>query len=498
MLGGIITAIIIPKTLGPAHYGDFNFLRDSFASLVNTIDLNSSNAHFIYSSRNSESRKISLFYLYICALVGVILISIVSVFYLTGSTNYLWPGQKISYIYAGAALGFFVYLTANLTNLSDSKGLTVTIEKYRMVITFVSIIALIMLFCLKWLSLPVYFSYALVLQFVLMAYFVYSLKRNSIFDFRPRKMSAGEVKEVAGYFYNYSSPLIVVLIAGFGINYFDRWFLQLIDGSVTQGYYSLSLRLSAVCALFTSAMTPLFMQSTARAHAEGRPEHIRIIFDKIQVFFFMAALIAVYFSLLSKEIVDIIGANEYSGAIVPITIMMLYPVHQTYGRFCGAVLLSTERTDLYRNITIFASLIGLPLSFILIAPERYFGFNLGATGLALKMVLIQAISVNMMLFAACRLIGESFMKFFSRQIGVLTILSALGLMASFIGGSLAWGDGKTGSLLKLGFSGPLYLMAALLLCLLFPWVLGLTREELFNYARAFLIYLRQGKKCNSR
>jgi len=489
LINGGVSAVIVPKSLGPAGYGDFNFLRDSFEGMVNTIDLNSSNAHFVYTSRLSDSRRVNLFQFYITMLVGVLLITLVTALYVTGKTGLFWPGQETAYIYAGAVFCYLSYLATNLTNLSDSKGLTVVTERYRRVFSLAAMAVLIALFLVSWLDLRAYFIYVMAMQALMTVTFAFILRRSGAFDFRLRKMTLDELKEVSGHFYRYSAPLVVVLFVGFAINYFDRWFLQLIGGSVTQGYYSLSLRLATVSILFTSAMTPIFMQTVAKAHAQGESAKISAIFRKIGVFYFTAAFISIFFSFHSREVVELIGGAAYSGAVVPMTVMMLYPIHQTYGRFCGAVLLSTERTDLYRNITVFTSLAGVPLSFILLAPESYFGLDLGATGLALKTVAVQALSVNLMLFAACRITGQPFMAFFSRQAAVIALLALLGFASSAAGAALFGAPGKAGSALRLLSSGSVYLPLALLLCLAFPGLLGVSREELNEYFTAFLRYI---------
>ena len=60
---------------------------------------------------------------------------------------------------------------------------------------------------------------------------------------------------------------------------------------------------------------------------------------------------------------------------------------------------STNRTKNYRNIGLFIIPIGLLVSFFLIAPESYGGFNLGAYGLVCQMLIVQLLSTNIMLFS---------------------------------------------------------------------------------------------------
>jgi len=181
-------------------------------------------------------------------------------------------------------------------------------------VTLSATAALVAIFYGGSLNLYTLFAYSIGVQLLLLVYFAVRLKRNGTFDFRPRRLAPEEVSKTLAYFYRYSSPLVFVFVTGFLINYFDRWLLQFVNGSVSQGYFSLGLRLSIVCILFSSAMTPLFIQSMARAHAEDDQERIRSTFRLTGVFYFLTAFISVFFAFHAGESVFIIGGDEYTGA----------------------------------------------------------------------------------------------------------------------------------------------------------------------------------------
>lgn len=493
LICGLVTAIIVPKSLGPAHYGDFSFIRDGFESLINTIDLNTSSAHFMYSSRHEESKSINQFYFYFCLLVGIALIIIVSLFFLTGNTHYMWPGQKILFVYAGAMLGFLIYLTTNLTKLSDSKGLTVAVEKLRTLTTLSGIVILCSLFYLDILNLYSFFAYSIVFQLMMGIFFLRCIKKNRIFDFRFKKLSTNEIKSSAKYFYEYSFPLFTASLIGFFLSYFDRWFLQLVQGSASQGFYSFSCRLASICILFTDAMTPIYSQSIAKAHADNKLGDIQSLFRKVRLFYFITAFISFFLLFHAKEIVFLIGGNKYSGAVTPVMIMLFYPIYQTYGRFCGAMILSIERTDIYRNISIISSCIGVILSFILLAPSSFVlpGMNLGAIGLSLKVIIVQVIAVNIMLFYICKIIKKPFHKYFLSQITTLIPLVVIGCCLLIIENNFREENITIiRTIVNLLIYGFLYSISNIGICLMFPGLLGLTNYELKNYMNLSLKYLR--------
>ncbi len=70
--------------------------------------------------------------------------------------------------------------------------------------------------------------------------------------------------------------------------------------------------------------------------------------------------------------------------------------------------------------------IGLAVSFFLIAPEKFLGFNLGAMGLAYQMLLIQILSVNTLSFVNSSFLKISFLKLLLYQVGVFLIFILIG------------------------------------------------------------------------
>ena len=71
----------------------------------------------------------------------------------------------------------------------------------------------------------------------------------------------------------------------------------------------------------------------------------------------------------------IIGGKEFQSAAFVVSLLALYPIHQTYGQLSGAGLMATGQTKLKRNISSFFQILGLPLSYFLIAPIEYYGIN---------------------------------------------------------------------------------------------------------------------------
>ena len=297
--GAIINAaivLIVPRTLGPTHYGNFDFLRNSFQGIIGMLDMNLQGAHFNYSSKYNNTKNATTLYFYFSLALGIILISGVTVANWVGLSAYFWPGQEVVYIYAGAILAYFMYLSDGLTGLSDSKMATVGFEIRRIIVTIIGFMLLLALFFNRALTLSTFFSLRIFVFFLFVIVFTVYLRNENVFQFEFAKASLMDSKEVLKYFISYSHPLFTLSLFGFLFAYFDRWFLQIISGSVSQGYYGLAWRLSSICILFTGAIVPIFRQMVAKAHGEGNKVYIKVLFLKSRLFYFGSAFLSVFFS----------------------------------------------------------------------------------------------------------------------------------------------------------------------------------------------------------
>ena len=172
-------------------------------------------------------------------------------------------------------------------------------------------------------------------------------------------------------------------------------------------------------------------------------------------------------------------------------IIILYPIHQTYGRFCGDTLLSMERTDIYRNVSIWTSVIGLIISYVLLAPSTFLipGLNFGAVGLSLKMVITQIIAVNITLYIICKIISLSFRKYLFAQFKNIVPLFILGYLISLLEYSFKGSSmGVVDILLLLTISGLGYTIFTGIIGWMFPELLGLSREELLSLKNKLFTY----------
>jgi O-antigen/teichoic acid export membrane protein len=208
--------------------------------------------------------------------------------------------------------------------------------------------------------------------------------------------------------------------------------LQKFGGSEQQGYFGLSFQVGALCFIFTSAMTPLITREFSIAFSENNRQKMSELFHQyIPMLYSLAAYFCAFISITSEDVIQIFGGEEYANAKLAMMIMAFYPIHQTYGQLSGSVFYASGNTKIYRNIGLTFMVLGLPVVFYLIAPTSFYGLNLGATGLAIKFVLIQVIAVNVQLHFNAKFLNIELGYFLKHQVVSVLVLIALSYIADY-------------------------------------------------------------------
>jgi O-antigen/teichoic acid export membrane protein len=266
---------------------------------------------------------------------------------------------------------------------------------------------------------------------------------------------------------------VVALIVGI----LDRWLLQYFSGSVEQGFYGLSYLIGSACFVFTGAMTPLIWREFSIAYGKKDFDQMSSLFKRyVPLLYSIAAMVACFIAIQADKVIYIMGGSKFNGALWSLIIMSFYPIHQTYGQLSGAVYMAAGQTGLYSKIGILFMLIGIPVGYFLIAPENRMGFNAGATGLAIKMVIMQIIGVNVQLYFNCRLLRLNFLHFVFHQIITISLFLVLSASAMLFVERLRVLQHYI--LINILFSGIVYFCMIIGLLYYKPSIFGLKRENI--------------------
>ncbi len=464
---GTILIAIIPKALSPIAYGQFIYLQNFFSKIISFLDMGSSIAFFTKLSANNKRKELIIFYLlYSLTLLFLLLISIFTIDKL-GYMKTILPNIPNQYIYFGLFFGFFTWLTQIFIKISDAYILTVSVELIKIIHKIVSLLMLFYLVYYNNFTLTTYFffHYISLISFLIILTLLFIKKdifKNFQFSIFNSQFSI-LVKE----FIKYCHPLLIYSIINILVGIFDIWLLQKVSGSKEMGFYGLSYSLSAMCFLFTSAMTPIITREFAKSYEDKNIENMKKLFLKyIPMLYSISAYFAIFISIQSQNILTIFTDNEFKDAYLVLMIMAFYPIHQTYGQLSGSIFYATGETKLLRNISLFTQPLGLILSFLFI-----YLFNLGAIGLASKMIIIQFIGVNIQLYFNSKFLGFNIKYFLWHQIYAILFFIIIAFISSnFIS--------INSPIINFLVSGLIYTILVIIFTSIFPQIFAVTQDEI--------------------
>lgn len=475
----LVMEAILPRALGPQVYGNYNFAINLFQQLAGFLDMGTSTCFYNALSRRQHETPLLSFYLRIVLLVFAALCVAALILLFPDPGHLIMPDMPLILAPLAALWAFLTWLGRVLRSTNDALGATIPGELARAAISICALFLLIGLYITDCLNLHTLFlQQYILLGGICIASFLVSKNhwhcQNCNLEWHlPTKSRSAYFRE----FFDYSHPLLIQALLSFLMLSAERWLLQWFDGSAQQGFYALSQKVSMACFLFVSAMTPLLMREFSVAWGKGDTDAMGRLLSR-----FAPALYAVaaYFSCFTmaegKTVVEIFGGTEFAAATLAVQIMALYPLHQAYGQMAGSVFHASGKTHIIRNMTACECIYGLATAWFLLAPPSLWGLNLGATGLAIKTVAVQFISVNIYLWLASRMVPFDFYANLLHQMVIVVVFTLLAIASQ--GMVEATGLFLTRPVPRILMSGSLYTLLVCAVSLWNPRLLGMSRQEL--------------------
>ncbi len=474
----MVTAAIIPRMLGPADYGNFIFLIFIFTQIAGFITVG--NNYLITGlAENSGDHGIKRFYINLMGISFFMFFVFLAIISLLRIENIIFPDQALKYIWMTFFLLLCVTSSQILAGMSDVYALTVKGEIVNTLSNFVAMLFLLFIYWSNWQSLTAVFAFRYSVVLFLIVGLVFLLKKKNIPIYPVKKNSIFETKTYLSRYLAYSAPLFAYSIIALAVSFLQRWLLQIYGGSMQQGYFGISNQISAFIIIFSSALSPLLLREFSLAMGNNDMQKIADQFQRfIPMFYSMAAYFCVFIMFQIQIIVLLFGGRNFGDAVVPAAIMSFYPLFYTTNNIVYSVFYSTRNTMLLGKIGSFIMLGMLPIVFVLLAPEKYLGLNLGANGLAIVMVLTTFLAYNVYLWVSTRILSISFKGLFFHQFYVVAIFGILALISINI-------SNKIFSNLYASFflSGTLYTIATFVLIALFPPIFRMSIYEIGRHIK---------------
>ncbi|MDR1947530.1 MAG: lipopolysaccharide biosynthesis protein [Desulfovibrio sp.] len=475
----LVMEAVLPRALGPAAYGNYNFAVSLFQNFTNFFDLGTSTCLTTSLAKRPREFGLAVFYARVAAAVPMFGLVIAGCCYLPGAGDLLMPGVPLWLVFPAMLWAWLTWVGRVARGMNDALGLTAASERVRMAGSALSACLLVGLYCGGVLDLPVLFAQQYLVLLLAAAGYLYTMRGSWE---RPLRwtLGGGEVRSYAREFRVYCSPLFVTALCSVLALSGERWILQFFAGSVEQGYFSLSQKIGAACVLFVTALTPLLARELAVAHGKGDAAGMARILDRYApMLYTMSAWISCFVVLEAPAVLRIFGGDGFAGALAPVRIMALYPIHQGYGQAAAAIFYASGNTRSLRNISLGVLALGPVLTWLLTAPGDMGGLGMGASGLALKMVGLQFLSVNLLFLAARRSVPFALGRNVLHQFACPAVFLAAGAASGFAVSGLGGED----DLFRFAASGALYVALTLGAGALVPGIFGLTRADLLRALR---------------
>jgi O-antigen/teichoic acid export membrane protein len=358
----------------------------------------------------------------------------------------------------------------------------VSLEKVRAAHAVLFFTALALLTRWTQLDVPLYLAFHFVATIALMAALMFVLRRTNALagqSLRPGRLALRQnLREV----FHYSHPLFIYTLTGMTTVYADRWVLQKVGGSIEQGLFSLSFNIGLAFHVFINALQPLVMREFAVAFAEGDMNRARDIFKTlIPASYILSAFFLCYAAVYAGGFVRIIGGASFQGAAAAFAIMAFLPVIHNYSILSGSVLYAANETRLLRNIGLVLMPLSIGATFLLIGPKEYGGMNLGSVGLAVKLVAMEFIGNNIVLYFNAKILNLRFYRYLLHQVSVVAVLTATAAMSK-AAATFVLGGSADGWLSNMAAGGIIYVAVCLCIFHFVPSIVGIDKER----ALAFL------------
>ena len=497
----LVMEAVLPRALGPFAYGAFSYATGMFQYLTNFLDFGTSTCLFTALSKRQQEWPLLAFFMRIAGLIFVLCLLFAGLCVIPEVGARVMPGVPAWIMPLAALWAFATWGVRVVRGVNDALGQTVKSEKLRTVAGVLACSALLVLHFAGVLNLPVLFAHQLVYLFGMLVVFKIIVLEGfrpaseqtdkdgpveSLGRIPPLKLTREQNRAYTREFAAFSLPLFLQLVAVTLALMADRWLLQVFDGNVEQGYFSISQKIGMACFLFVSAMTPLLTRELAVAHSKNDYAEMGRLFTRFApMLYAVAAYFSAFACLEASAMVAIFGGSQFAAAVITVQVMALYPIHQGYGQLTQAVYYASSRTGALSKITVISSAIGVIASLFLLLPAEYGGQALGSLGLAVKMVGLQVLVCNFMLFMCSRFIPLQLGRLVLHQVLCLAVFLALAWLAGqpayfwpeYFGNNPFELDGLIGQIVGFCLRGAVYSVCVGVFCFACPWLLGTTHAE---------------------
>ena len=444
---GVLSINITTRALGPGSLGQFDFTSQTSQIVLSLLTIGLGTSFYNWMCREQGVRALAgiLTYFGWILFSTIVFFSAIALLSFSQIYNLFWPNIPTFILYLGVLYASLTYFNHGIAYWADGHAHTSGYEIMKLSINLVRTLVLLVLFLNQRLDLLVFF---VVQNLSLLTSFLIS----GIWLWKVSKIGRGQLPSRDDFFAFFShlrtfgSPLIAYGIIGFFAEYFDSWILQYAGGSVQQGFFGLGTRLGGVIFLFSSALTPIFTREIAISIQAKDFSQVRSLIYKVRIPVAITSFAGCFAAVNSDLLSRILGGASFADAGFTVGLLCLYPVYQTFGQLIGSLFYGSGHTKMYSNVGIVVMFLGAILAASLLLPMKFGYLDLifltGSSAMAVKLLLSQFISINLLLyFGVRRILGQSYLPWFFFQTEVIFIPTSLAYIAKLFFDSIYSGAG---------------------------------------------------------
>ncbi|MFH1263758.1 MAG: lipopolysaccharide biosynthesis protein [Pseudomonadota bacterium] len=479
---GLASGVLIARGLNPAGYGDLMFLLGSFVAIRSLLDLGTSSAFFTFLSQQQRGRRFYLSYFIWLALQFVFTVLVVGLIVPDSIVEKAWLGQNRSVVLIAFVAAFMqqqVWQTVSQIGESRRKTLRVQLMNLAIAAFYLAMVSILLA--------AGRMSVSGILIILIGQYGAAALMARWFLGGGMSESAGGDPPwdELVREYLVYCRPLFAVSVVGFLYDYADKWMLQRFGGASQQGYFQIANQFATISLLATTSILTIFWKEIADARAKQDHQRVAGLYRKVsRGLVMLGAMITGLICPWSEQVVGICLGRSYAQAWPVLAIMLLFPIHQSLGQIGGTMLLATGQTRRFMIVSIVMMLLSIPVSYFILAPAtgaEIPGLGMGAFGIAIKLVLLNIISVNLQAWVIAHSNGWR-LDWIYQAVGI-PLMIGLGFLAKFMVG-LGWSvRGATGAelLVPIAGAGVLYVLFASSAIWFLPWLVGMEKREIRDW-----------------
>lgn len=471
----VASGIYLARAMGPNAFGELSFLLASFIGLKTLLDLGTSSAFYTFiSGKDVKENVIQFYFLW---LILQFMVPIIIIFWLLPIDwiSAIWPDSDALLIFLAWIAVFSQYgFWASVAQIGDANRATYLVQSLNFLLSLIYLSAILFVDHRYDLTISVVLI-CVACEHILLGAFLYH--RLGPYIGQSSTFSLVDLSLTVKKFYRFCLPLIPYTILGGFVQFADRWILQHYGGSEEQAYYAISWQIATIALLAVTSFIRIFWKEIAEAHSEKNMSKMEVLFgNSMKLAFSITAVVSCGVFFFVDDIIGLFLGEKYvSGALV-LSILVFYPIHQSQGQLLGSFLYATEQTVLLSISGSVTLVIGVILAYLLMAPSDALihGFDLGAEGLAVKMLLIQFLNVSIVSYLAVRKMNWPFQLAY--QFSSLIIFLGAGALSHYLLGLIMSGFALP-YVLGLLFYVLVYMLIICVLIRYLPKMIGFSPSE---------------------